>query len=183
MCAPFTRALALDSRTTRASLAIRFLVLPTDPTSHHALTPMFSSTSALFAHNGDSQPLSPQSLSHSFPFNGGGSLPFFLLFFTTHHLRSLHPASLIGTRLLLFSNLPLYFQSLAGCPSRNPFPFMLLHRCPGVGTPIGVPERKLRQVARANQNGPIQFGVASKKSPPYLILDGLAVRSQYFESV
>src|ERR1700740_2103638 len=36
------------------------------------LSPVFSSPSALFAHNGDLQPLCHQSLAHSFPFNGRG---------------------------------------------------------------------------------------------------------------
>src|SRR5690242_19162139 len=31
------------------------------------------------------------------------------------------------------ANLPLCFQSIAGCYSRNLFPFKLLHCCPGVG--------------------------------------------------
>src|SRR5690348_16476660 len=41
----------------------------------------------------------------------------------------------------------------------------------------------LRQIAGADQNGAVQFGVAGKISSPYLLLDGLAVRSKYFQSI
>src|SRR5207302_893001 len=41
----------------------------------------------------------------------------------------------------------------------------------------------IRQVARPNENGPIQFCVTGKISTPHLLLDGLAVRSENFESV
>src|SRR5213080_3735067 len=34
---------------------------------------------------------------------------------------------------LVVANLPLYFQAVAGCSPRNPFLFMLLHRCGGGG--------------------------------------------------
>jgi len=45
------------------------------PMCHNCLdlSPAFSSTSALFANHGDSQPLCHKSLLHSFPCNGGGA--------------------------------------------------------------------------------------------------------------
>ena len=50
------------------------------------------------------------------------------------HLRSLHPASTAGTALATaLANPLLYFQSFAGCSSRNSFHFMILHCCPEVG--------------------------------------------------
>src|SRR5215510_14306920 len=36
---------------------------------------------------------------------------------------------------LLPTLLSICFQSLPGCPDRNPFPFIHLHCCRGVGTP------------------------------------------------
>src|SRR5689334_720239 len=38
-------------------------------------------------------------------------------------------------RCKTFANLPLYFQSLPGCLTRNPFPFTFLHGCRGVAIP------------------------------------------------
>src|SRR6266705_4904838 len=41
----------------------------------------------------------------------------------------------------------------------------------------------LRQIVRANENRPIHFGIASNIFPPYLLLDGLAVRSEHLEFI
>src|SRR6266487_4856163 len=41
----------------------------------------------------------------------------------------------------------------------------------------------LRQIVRANENRPIHFGVARNIFPPHLLLDGLAVRSEYLEFI
>ena len=55
------------------------------------------------------------------------------------------PPSLLPTTIA--PNSPLYFQSLPRCSSRNPFPFMLLHCCPGVVPPpleLQEPQQEVR---------------------------------------
>ena len=53
----------------------------------------------------------------------------------------------------------------------------------GQGSCSAKRQSSLRQIAQANENGPIQFGVAGKISPPDFLLDGLALRSEYLEFV
>src|SRR5215831_12619501 len=62
------------------------------------LTSAFSATSALFARNGAAQLLFHQSLTHSFPLNGGrGVFPTFRRFNVQTFQRSLHPSVLLRT--------------------------------------------------------------------------------------
>lgn len=81
------------------------------PFCFHILSHSFGATE-------HSQPLSAQSLAHSFPCNGGGAL---FLPLATRHLTPF-PA-----------NWYLCFQRLVGCSSRNSFLLTLLHGCPGMG--------------------------------------------------
>src|SRR5213082_2912051 len=81
----------------------------------------FHAFSRPYAPMGLSQPLSYQSFPHSFPWNGGGAINLLLPRATNHESPFIKPA-----------NLPFCFQHLPRCPSRNSFPFILLHRCRGV---------------------------------------------------
>src|SRR6266567_8212442 len=50
-------------------------------------------------------------------------------------------------------------------------------------TPSQTRKASLRQIVRANENRPIDFGVTSNIFPPYLLLDSLAVRSEHLEFI
>src|SRR6266704_3623861 len=50
-------------------------------------------------------------------------------------------------------------------------------------TPSQTRKASLRQIVRANENRSIDFGVTSNIFPPYLLLDGLAVRCEHLEFI
>jgi len=104
-----------------------------------------------------------------------------VLFFAPILATRLPRASSGHSSLLLSQICPFVFSHF-----HDAHPTTLFFSCFWIVAGGGIPlesTSSLRQIARANQNGPIQFCVAGKISPPYLLLDGLAIRPEYFKFV